>query len=61
MSKKTIITVTGIRPDFIRMSEIFRLLDKDKDIISCPYPMKTFDWDKAWRRLKEKTWCSYLV
>ena len=32
MSKKTIITVTGIRPDFIRMSEIFRRLDEDKDI-----------------------------
>ena len=32
MSKKTIITVTGIRPDFIRMSEIFRCLDEDKDI-----------------------------
>jgi UDP-N-acetylglucosamine 2-epimerase len=25
---KTIITVTGIRPDFIRMSEIFKLLDE---------------------------------
>jgi len=24
---KTIITVTGIRPDFIRMSEIFKKLD----------------------------------
>ncbi len=34
---------------------VFTMLDKDKDIISCPYPMKTFDWDKAWRRLKEKT------
>lgn len=26
---KTIITVTGIRPDFIRMSEIFKKLDKN--------------------------------
>ena len=27
--KKTILTVTGIRPDFIRMSEIFKKLDKN--------------------------------
>ena len=27
---KTIVTITGIRPDFIRMSEIFRLLDESK-------------------------------
>jgi len=27
--KKTILTVTGIRPDFIRMSEIFKKLDED--------------------------------
>ena len=27
--KKTIVTVTGIRPDFIRMSEVFKKLDKD--------------------------------
>ena len=26
---KTVVTVTGIRPDFIRMSEIFRRLDED--------------------------------
>ena len=30
---------------------IFTMLDKDKDIIACPYPMKTFDFDKAWKRL----------
>lgn len=27
LSKKTVITITGIRPDFIRMSEIFKKLD----------------------------------
>ena len=27
MNQKTIITITGIRPDFIRMAEIFRKLD----------------------------------
>jgi len=30
---------------------IFTMMDKDKDIITCPYPMKTLDWDKSWRRL----------
>ncbi len=30
------------------------MLEKDKDIIGSPYPMKTFDWKKAWRRLTEK-------
>jgi len=29
MSNKTVITVTGIRPDFIRMSEIFKKLDEN--------------------------------
>jgi len=29
MGKKIIVTVTGIRPDFIRMSEVFRKLDND--------------------------------
>ena len=33
---------------------IFTMLEKDKDLIATPYPMKTFDWDKAWRRLHEK-------
>ena len=30
---------------------IFTMLEKDKDVIGCPYPMKTFDWDKTWRRM----------
>jgi hypothetical protein len=30
---------------------IFRMIEKDKDLIACPYPMKTFDWDRSWRRL----------
>ena len=29
---KNIITVSGIRPDFIRMSEVFKRLDEDKNI-----------------------------
>ena len=32
MNKKTIITITGIRPDFIRMSEIFNRFDEDESI-----------------------------
>ena len=33
---------------------IFKMIEKDKDIIACPYPMKTFDWDKAWNRLHKE-------
>ena len=33
---------------------IFTMLEQDKDVIACPYPMKTFDWDKAWRRMTTK-------
>lgn len=33
MVKKRIVTISGIRPDFIRMSEIFTLLDRDFDHI----------------------------
>ena len=32
---------------------IFKMLEADKDIIACPYPMKTFDTDKMWRKIKE--------
>ena len=32
---------------------IFKMLEFDKDIIGCPYPMKTFDWDKVYRRYQE--------
>jgi hypothetical protein len=31
-------------------STIEKLLKADKDIISCPYPMKSFDWDKVWNQ-----------
>jgi hypothetical protein len=30
------------------------MIEKDKDLIACPYPMKTFDWNKAWRRLHKE-------
>lgn len=29
MEKKTVVTITGIRPDFIRMSNVFKLLDEN--------------------------------
>lgn len=29
MTKKTIVTITGIRPDFIRMKEVFKALDEN--------------------------------
>jgi len=32
---------------------IFKMLEADKDIIACPYPMKTFDTDKMWRKIHE--------
>ena len=32
LMKKTIMTITGIRPDFIRMSEIFKKLDSEFSI-----------------------------
>ena len=30
---------------------IFKMLEADKDIVSCPYPMKMFDTDKMWRKV----------
>jgi len=32
---------------------IFKMIGADKDIIACPYPMKTFDTDKMWRKINE--------
>ena len=29
-------------------STIEKMLKADKDVISCPYPMKMLDWDKVW-------------
>ena len=33
---------------------IMKMIEADKDIISCPYPMKTIDINKMWRRATEK-------
>ena len=32
---------------------IFKMIDRDKDIISIPYPLKTFNWDKAFDAIKK--------
>ena len=34
-------------------STIMKMLEADKDIIACPYPMKTFDTDKMWKRMNQ--------
>ena len=30
---------------------IFKMLEADKDLIACPYPMKTFDTEKMWKKI----------
>jgi len=32
---------------------IFKMIDRDKDIISIPYPLKTFNWKKAFDAMKK--------
>jgi len=33
---------------------IFKMLEFDKDVIGVPYPMKTLNWDKIWKRNASK-------
>ena len=37
-----------------QFSTIMKMIEKDKDIIACPYPMKTIDQDKIWKAITEK-------
>tara|TARA_R100001509_G_scaffold164766_1_gene143553 strand:+ start:1594 stop:2487 length:894 start_codon:yes stop_codon:yes gene_type:complete len=37
-----------------KFQTIETMLEADKDVIACPYPLKQFSWDKAWQRLQEK-------
>ena len=37
-----------------QFSTIMKMVEKDKDVIACPYPMKTIDQDKMWTVLTEK-------
>jgi len=32
---------------------IFKMIDRDKDVISIPYPLKTFNWNKAFDAIKK--------
>jgi len=34
-------------------STIFEMIKKDKELITCPYPMKTFNWDKMTKRINK--------
>ena len=32
---------------------IFKMIDKDVDVISIPYPMKIIQWDKVFKKMKD--------
>jgi hypothetical protein len=32
---------------------IFKMIEADKDLIACPYPMKTIDTDRMWKKINE--------
>jgi len=32
---------------------IFKMIEADKDLIACPYPMKMFETEKMWKKIKE--------
>ena len=38
---------------YFQAKSIFTMLEKDKDVISVPYPLKTLMWDKAFKKMKE--------
>ncbi len=38
---------------YFNPESIFKMIDKDKEIISIPYPLKTVMWDKAMELIKE--------
>jgi hypothetical protein len=38
---------------YFNAQSIITMLDKDKDVISIPYPLKTLMWDKAFRKMQE--------
>lgn len=33
---------------------IIKLINADKDVIACPYPLKTIDWNKVYKRKENK-------
>jgi hypothetical protein len=32
---------------------IFKMIDADKDVISVPYPLKSFMWDRSWQKIQD--------
>ena len=36
---------------YFQAESIIKMIEKDKDIISIPYPLKTMMWDKAMDKL----------
>ena len=32
---------------------IFKMIEADKDLIACPYPMKMFETNRMWKKIKE--------
>ena len=38
---------------YFNAQSIITMLEKEKDLISIPYPLKTLMWDKAFRKIKE--------
>jgi hypothetical protein len=34
---------------------IMKMLEADKNVIACAYPMKTINWEKIWKRINEGT------
>ena len=38
---------------YFQAQSIFQMLKADKDIIGVPYPIKTFMWDKAFRKMQQ--------
>ena len=38
---------------YFNAQSIITMLEKDKDLISIPYPLKTLMWDKAFRKMEE--------
>ena len=38
---------------YFNAESIIKMLEKDKDVLSIPYPLKTMMWDKALERIKK--------
>ena len=37
----------------VNAETVFKMIDRDKDIISVPYPLKTFNWGKAFEAIQK--------